>query len=612
MEDLLQYLIKSAAVLALFYICFKTLLSNETYFTTKRIYLQAGLLSCLLLPFVVITNYVTIDPIPLDWNTLPLSYQKAQKTNLPLWDWRLTLVQTYCVGVLLMLVRLLHQGYSVGRLIGSGVMHRDGIFTHVEVDQKVLPFSFFNYIVYNPNLHSATELDIILKHEKEHCKQKHSLDVLVMQLFLVVQWFNPFAWLYQKEVALNIEYAADEATLRAVHSKKKYQYVLLDLAVGRQNLAITNPFYNSLIKNRIFMLNKKKSTSKSLWKILPIVPLTILFVFAFNTQTIAQVKQRKIEQKTNVIVAEINENTTDASLEEKVQFFKENGIELAFKGIKRNRAGAIINIKVSYENGTGSKGQHAINGTDPISPFSLRVELDGDDIVRVDFQGNNEPVPPAPPVSHKINKKHKIVRHPKAPAAPNANVKVKANIVVDGDDEDVHTTTIHIDGDNDWESLIEGMDLKGTIDLDFDFEDLAATLAKMGDSLQLKFKDLDIESLAESLEINLDSILSNSIVINEFHEDKNNHKYKTKQKNKGKIKIIKGGKHANDKNVFVFKTDEDADPIIIKDGIEIETIEDLSGDEIESITVLKAKDAIEKYGADGAHGAVEIIGKKKD
>ena len=71
MEALLQYLIKSAAVLALFYVCFKTLLSNETFFTTKRIYLQLGLLSCLLLPFVVITNYVTIDPIPLDWNNLP-------------------------------------------------------------------------------------------------------------------------------------------------------------------------------------------------------------------------------------------------------------------------------------------------------------------------------------------------------------------------------------------------------------------------------------------------------------------------------------------------------------------------------------------------------------
>ena len=590
------------AVLALFFICFKTLLSNETFFTAKRVYLLVGVLCCLLLPFVVITNYVTIDPVPLDWNNLPLVSQTTQTTNLPTWDWRLVLAQTYCVGVLLMFVRLLYQGYSVGRLIRSAIKHRNAGFTHVQVDQKILPFSFFNYIVYNPNQHSATDLDTILKHEKEHCKQKQSLDVIAVQLFLIFQWFNPFAWLYQKEVAQNIEYAADEATLRGVHSKKEYQYVLLDLVVGRQNLAITNPFYNSLIKNRIFMLNKKKSTSKSLWKILPILPLTVLFVFAFNTQTIAQVKQTKVEQKTNVIVAEINENTTDASLEKKVQFFKEKGIELAFKRIKRNQAGEIISIKASYENGTGSKGQYAVNGTDPISPFNLRVELDGDDIIRVDFQGN-APVPPAPPAPHKISKKHKKVKHlkaPKATKAPKANVKVKANIVVDGDDEDVHTTNIHIDGDNDWETLIEGMDLKGEIN--FDFEELLTTLAEMGDSLELKFKDLDIEGLAESFEINLDSIISNSIVVTDFQvDDENLHKRKMKRKDKNK-----------NKQVFVFKSNEDSDPIILKDGKEIDAIEDLSGDEIESITILKAKEAIEKYGSKGVHGVIEIKGKKKD
>ena len=551
---------------------------------------------------MVITNYVTIDPIPLDWNNLPLVSQTPQTTNLTTWDWKTTLFQTYSIGVLIMVIRLLYQGYSVGRIIHSGIKHREAGFTHVQVDQKVLPFSFFNYIVYNPRLHAATDLDTNLKHEKEHCKQRYSLDVIAVQLFLIFQWFNPFAWLYQKEVAQNIEYAADEATLRGVHSKKEYQYIILDLAVGRQNLAITNPFYNSLIKNRIFMLNKKKSTSKNLWKILPIVPLTVLFVFAFNTQTIAQVKQTMIEQKTNVIVAEINENSTDASLEKKVQFFKEKGIELDFKRIKRNRAGETISIRPGYENGTGSKGQYAVNGTDPISPFNFRVELDGDEIIRVDFQGNAPvpPAPPTPPTYKKVKRKHKTVKHSKAPKAPKANFKVKANIVVDGDDEDVHTTTIHIDGDNDWDALIEGMDLKGEID--FDFEELITNLTEMGDSLELKFKDLDIKGLAESLEINLDSIISNSIVVTDFHiDDDNLHKRKMKQKNKGK-----------NKQVFMFKSDEDTDPIIIKDGIEIETIEDLSGDEIESISVLKAKEAIEKHGSKGVHGVIEITGKKKD
>jgi hypothetical protein len=265
----------------------------------------------------------------------------------------------------------------------------------------------------------------------------------------------------------------------------------------------------------------------------------------------------------------------------------------------------ITSIKASYENGTGSKDQYAVNGTDPISTINLHVEIDGDEVIRVDFQGN-APVPPAPPAaptSHKVKKKHKIVKHrkaPKVPKAPKANIKVKANIVVDGNNEDVHTTTIHINGDNDWETLIEGMDLKAEINLDF--EDLVTTLAEMGDSLELKFKDLDIEGLAESFEINLDSIISNSIVVIDFQvDDENLHKRKMKRKDKNK-----------NKQVFVFKSDEDSDPIILKDGKEIDTIEHLSGDEIESITVLKTKEAVEKYGFKGVHGVIEIKGKKKD
>ena len=118
-----------------------------------------------------------------------------------------------------MFVRLLYQAYSVGSLIRSAIKHRNAGFTLVQVDQKVLPFSFFNYIVYNPSLHASTDLETILKHEKEYCIQRHNLDVIAVQLFLNFQRFNPFAWLYQKGVAQNTEYA-DEATLREVHSKK--------------------------------------------------------------------------------------------------------------------------------------------------------------------------------------------------------------------------------------------------------------------------------------------------------------------------------------------------------------------------------------------------------
>ena len=119
-----------------------------------------------------------------------------------------------------MFVRLLYQAYSVGRLIRSGIKHRNAGFTHVQVDQKVLPFSFFNYIVYNPSLRAATDLETILKYEKEHCKQKTQFRCNCSLAFFNLSVVQSFCMVVSKKVAQNIEYAADEATLREVTPKK--------------------------------------------------------------------------------------------------------------------------------------------------------------------------------------------------------------------------------------------------------------------------------------------------------------------------------------------------------------------------------------------------------
>ena len=197
MEALLQGLIKSATALGLFYIYFKTLLSKETFFVVKRVYLIVGVLSSLFIPLVVITDYVAAGPIPFDWSNLPIV---SQTPNLSSWDWKTTLLQACSFGVFLKAIRWVYQGFCVTRLIGNGTQYRESGYTHILVDQKALPFSFFNYIIYNPNLHSATDLETILKHEKEQCKKTHILDVVFFQLFLITQWFNSFAWLYHKRL----------------------------------------------------------------------------------------------------------------------------------------------------------------------------------------------------------------------------------------------------------------------------------------------------------------------------------------------------------------------------------------------------------------------------
>lgn len=508
METLLEYLIKSSAVLTLFYLCFKTLLSKETYFTAKRVYLLLGLLTSLLIPFVVIKNYVTVVSSSFVWNDGPVNLSSLTTPQSPIWDWGMMLIQIYFTGVFLMFLRLIYQSFTVFKLINSGRKNKINGYTHVHVDHKILPFSFFKYIVFNPSNHSKTTLDTILIHEKEHCRQWHSLDVLGAQLFLIVHWFNPFAWLYQKEVAQNLEYVADQTTAIQVKSIKEYQYVLLDLAVGKQNLAIINPFYNSLIKNRIFMLNKKKSNAKNLWKLVPIVPLTLMFVFAFNTKTIAQVEQANVVQKTNVFVSKVDKNSTDKSLEEKVQFYREKGVDLDFKRVKRNDKGEITSIKATYENRKGSTGQYAVQGTEPINPFNLSVEIEEGEVVRVDFQSTAviPPPPPTPskPLPHKVNRRHKIVKDVKF---PNSNIKFKAVVV---DSLETQSKITILNEENDWKARVKEFEW-----IDEEGLERIMTIINNADSLRLKIKDHN-DKLLEILQVNIDSIIESSVIIDDF------------------------------------------------------------------------------------------------
>ena len=108
MEALLRGLIKSATALGLFYIYFKTLLSKETFFVVKRVYLIVGVLSSLFIALVVITDYVAVGPIPFDWSNLPIV---SQTPNLSSWDWKTTLLQAYSFGVFLKAIRLVYQGF---------------------------------------------------------------------------------------------------------------------------------------------------------------------------------------------------------------------------------------------------------------------------------------------------------------------------------------------------------------------------------------------------------------------------------------------------------------------------------------------------------------------
>src|SRR5690606_37026592 len=121
----------------------------------------------------------------------------------------------------------------------------------------------------------------IITHEKTHANQYHSIDILLTQLSCIVLWFNPFIWFYNKDLKQNLEFIADKTTLKQNHCKKSYQYTLLKTSIPSHQMALSNNFYNSLIKKRIVMLHKSKSKKINQLKYALVIPVVALFLMGF-------------------------------------------------------------------------------------------------------------------------------------------------------------------------------------------------------------------------------------------------------------------------------------------------------------------------------------------
>src|SRR5699024_1575068 len=139
--------------------------------------------------------------------------------------------------------------------------------------------SFFNTIVYNPKLHPKSELKLILKHEEAHVKNRHSIDVILSNLLLFINWFNPFCWLYRKRISENLEFLADQETIQKLDCSIDYQRSLLNFVIIEDRAFPVNHFHKSFIARRIQKLQKIESKKYAGLKFALILPLLTIFFF---------------------------------------------------------------------------------------------------------------------------------------------------------------------------------------------------------------------------------------------------------------------------------------------------------------------------------------------
>ncbi|MDR1884590.1 MAG: peptidoglycan DD-metalloendopeptidase family protein [Prevotella sp.] len=297
METFLLYILKSSACLTVFYICVKAFLSNETFYRFNRLVILAGTAICFILPFIEI-NIQEYSPVQKPFVLAEEALVTKQTPNPEIYQDEVIALPdlpepenaTLSIGAILLLVYLTGGGinlailmksvYSMCRLIHGGRKILQGRYVFVIVSPEINPFSWGRYVVLSESDYDSDHSEIII-HETAHIERRHSFDLIYMELIALVQWFNPAVWLLKRELKDIHEYQADIRVLQSGIDATKYQLLLVKKAVGASSYTLANSFNHSKIKKRITMMLKEKSNKWARLKLLLLLPLGVLSVYAF-------------------------------------------------------------------------------------------------------------------------------------------------------------------------------------------------------------------------------------------------------------------------------------------------------------------------------------------
>ena len=326
MGTFLVYILKSAACLAVFYLFYKLLMSRDTFHRFNRFALLGLLVLSSVLPLVEVSvnrpapvheTMLTLEQLLLLADVQAEGEVVSQPTTAL---WVRVALMVYLVGIVFFAIRNL---WSLGRL---AVLLRHG---HLEQladwlpgrtenvrlvvhNRDIAPFSWMRYIVLSRKDLEENGREILI-HELAHIRNHHSWDLLLADLCIFVQWFNPAAWLLKQELQTIHEYEADDTVLREGVDAKKYQMLLIKKAVGTRLYSMANSFNHSSLKKRITMMLKEKSNPWARVKYLYVLPLAALAVSAFARPEVSAVADELSSAKVNDLVASMKTNQLETA-----------------------------------------------------------------------------------------------------------------------------------------------------------------------------------------------------------------------------------------------------------------------------------------------------------
>ncbi|MCD0474080.1 M56 family metallopeptidase [Flavobacterium sp. EDS] len=555
MEAIFIYILKTSGLITLFYLAYYFLLRKETFFNSNRWFLLTGLITSVVLPFIVYTKTVWIASTPTSYINNYQIYTPQNNPDVSLVDWNFALIAIYGIGFLALLIKFAFDFYSLNSVLKGQKIKQQADFKFIDIKENIAPFSYFDYIVYNSSLYSDLELKSIIEHEKVHSEQNHTIDVLVSRIFCILFWFNPIVWLYKKSILQNLEFIADSEAAQKISDKKAYQYTLLKITTHENCVAITNHFFQSLIKKRIIMLNKNQSKKRNSWKYYVVIPALVAFVLLFQVEIIAKEKESiknetlktdPIEEITDVDIYKIKNSATDQELKVMAEKLKQNhNIDAVFSDLERNSENLLKAIRIEVKRGSELNQTFLLNESKAIKNCGIIVTTYKNGSKKVAFTTDK-----------KVEDKKRA--------------KELKNEPKNNKSSSVFTTTSTTTSDNNVAITINNDDK--------DAHDIAIQLKNDENANSSSFTSIKINKNANSTKANTDTKTETTIKIS-------------------------SPKKGNSKK---------SEQLIIIDGIIVSDIslDELDSKNIKSMSVYKGPDAIAKYGTQGENGVIEIVTKK--
>ena len=276
-----HFLINSTACLFTLWLAYKLLLENTSWHNFKRFYLIGALIISLIIPFIVVhTIIIPMEEIPFgNYSPLVLTETMVDQPSFEI-NWFYVACSIYLLGVLIMLWRFSKNLYSF-RIQQTDEISSYKAYQLILRNGITIPHSFLKRIFISKKDYESNKVPaVVLEHEKAHLDQRHSLDILFIELLLIVLWFNPLLYIIRYSMKLNHEFLADSAVLKQGISTTAYQEILLDHATMSYQQAMANTFTFPIIKKRFYIMKTHTSNTSLVLRSLALIPILALLVIS--------------------------------------------------------------------------------------------------------------------------------------------------------------------------------------------------------------------------------------------------------------------------------------------------------------------------------------------